>query len=109
MSRTLMFKKLVYDTQIGDGQKNIIFFGKNSENDESITELIEEQIVKWLFKNQSFKLLFCEDLFENYKTVQSFYEISQPFTIKNKKPGDIDLLLVDPNYPEKTIVLNVKE
>lgn len=108
MSRTLMFKKIVYDTQIGDGQKNINFFSENNENDESITELTEEQIVKWLFENQSFKLLFCEDLFENYKTVKSFYEISQPFTIKNKKPGDIDLLLVDSNYPEKTIVFECK-
>ncbi|RZJ36539.1 MAG: hypothetical protein EOO51_00020 [Flavobacterium sp.] len=108
MNRTLVFKKIIYDTQISNGTRELTFFAETDRNDESVAEMTEEQILSWLFQNQSFKLLFCEDLFENYKAVESFLGVSQPFTTKNKKPGDIDLLLVDPNYPEKTIVFECK-
>ena len=69
----------------------------------------EEQIVNWLLSEDSFRQILFEPLFENYKTIKSFTELTYPFTTKNKKPGDIDLLLVDPLYPEKAIVFECKK
>jgi len=103
-----MFKKIIYDTQISNGTNELKFFGPTNRNDASVTEMTEEQILIWLFQNESFKLLFCEDLFKDNKIVKTFQGITEPFTTKNKKPGDLDLILVDPNYPEKTIVFECK-
>ncbi|MEO4005055.1 hypothetical protein [Flavobacterium sp. CAU 1735] len=103
-----IFRKIIYDSQYINGTGEIKFFTGNDENDESVTEMTEDQIIKWLFANSSFRSIFYETLFEDYKTVKYFTEVTHPFTTKNKKPGDIDVLLVDPSHPEKTIVFECK-
>lgn len=104
----MLFRTIIYDTQYGNGSNILNFFSDSSQDDESVTEMNEDQIVKWLFKNSSFYNFFVEQFFENPKNVKTFFNLESPFTEKSKKPGDIDILLVDKDSPEKTIAFECK-
>jgi len=108
MKRQLIFKQVFYDTQSVGGKNAISFFTESDENDESVTSMSEDQAVKWLFQNESFRRLFIEAFFENSKNVRAYFGLTEPFTTKNKKPGDIDLLLVNSNRPDKSIAFECK-
>lgn len=79
-----------------------------NETQESITSTIETEIVKWLFGKDGFLDFFCEDFFIKPRNTKSFFTLSDPFTVKNEKPGDIDLLIVDPEEPHKSIAFECK-
>jgi len=102
------FKKIIYDTQYPDKNNQLHFFSETNQNDESLTLMTEGEIVEWLFKDSSFTQLFYEDFFLNPRNVNPYFGIKEPFTKQGKKPGDIDLLLVDPDFPEQTIVFECK-
>jgi len=52
--------------------------------------------------------MFLPDFFDNPNNVKSYFGLTEPFTQKNKKPGDIDLLLVDTDNPDKAIAFECK-
>ncbi|MFN0033190.1 MAG: hypothetical protein ACKVOR_13600 [Flavobacteriales bacterium] len=108
MRRLLAFKQIIYDTQSIAGQTSVDFFVESDKNDKSITVMTEDQAVKWLFETESFRQLFIESFFDGGKNVKYYFGVTVPFTTKNKKPGDIDLLLVDPNRPDKAIAFECK-
>lgn len=105
----MIFKKIVYDTQFPDEANNLNFFSESNQNDQSVTSMDENETIKWLFKNDSFFDYFAEEFFESTKNVKAFFNLTEPFTLKNKKPGDIDIMLVDTEYPERSIVFECKK
>lgn len=109
MRQLMIFKQMFSDTQFTGGRTDIPFFIESEQDEESVTSMTEDQAVKWLFHNSSFQQFFIKDFFENAKNVKTYFGLSEPFTIKNKKPGDIDLLLVDPDRPDKSIAFECKK
>jgi hypothetical protein len=79
-----------------------------NETQESITSINEAEVVKWLFGKNGFLDFFCEDFFSKPQNTKSFFTLTDPFTVKNEKPGDIDLLIVDPEEPHKSIAFECK-
>jgi len=108
MPRQLLFKQIHYDTKLLTGSETISFFNDSDLNEESVTSMTEDQAVKWLFQNPDFLLMFLPDFFENPNKVKSFFGLTEPFTQKNNKPGDIDLLLVDIENPDIAIAFECK-
>lgn len=108
MKRLLQFKQIYYDSQSIGGKTTVSFFNENDENDESVTSMSEDQAVKWLFQFKEFRHLFINEFFGNTDTIKTYYGLTEPFTTRNKKPGDIDLLLVNPNRPDKSIAFECK-
>jgi hypothetical protein len=109
MNRKMLFRTIIYDTQYGNDSNVLNFFSDSSQDDESVTVMNEDQIVKWLFTNSSFYDFFVEQLFENPKNIKAFFNLESPFTEKAKKPGDIDLILVDRNSPNQAIAFECKK
>ena len=108
MKRTMIFKQIFYDAQPIGVKTTVSFFAESAENNECITLMTEDQAVKWLFQNSFFRQLFIEAFFENPNKIKYYFGLTEPFTTKNVKPGDIDLLLVDTNRPDKSIAFECK-
>lgn len=52
----------------------------------------EPEFIQWLIKKDKIRMLWHE-LFPNKKSSLQFHtELKEPFTVKNNKPGDIDIL-----------------
>lgn len=108
MNRRMVFQQTYYDSQPFTGSTSISFFNETDENALSITSLSEDQAIKWLFNSFSFADRFKQDFFNQSANVKSFFGEKQPFVITGKKPGDIDLLLVDIERPDRAIVFECK-
>ena len=104
----MIFKQQYYDAQKLDSRTTYSFFTESDSNEESVTSMTEDIAVKWLFQNSSFGQFFIQSFFEKPSGVKSFFGLTEPFTISGKKPGDIDLLLVDPERPDKAIAFECK-
>ncbi len=104
----MVFQQLYYDSQPFTGSTSISFFNETEENGTSITSLTEDSAIKWLFNSFSFADKFKRHFFNQSSNVKSFFGEKQPFVITGKKPGDIDLLLVDVERPDKVIAFECK-
>ena len=104
----MVFKQIYYDVQPIGGKTKVSFFTEKKKNDVSVTSMSEDQAIKWLFQNESFRQFFIKDFFGNSNNIRSYFGLTEPFTTRNKKPGDIDLLLVNPNRPDKSIAFECK-
>jgi hypothetical protein len=108
MKRQMTFKQVFYDVQpIGD-KTTVSFFTETNKNDETVTLMSEDQAIKWLFQNKPFRQLFIGGFFGDTKNIKTYFGLTEPFTTKNKKPGDIDLLFVDPDQPDKSVAFECK-
>ena len=108
MNRTMIFRQTYYDCQPITGATEIPFFTETNENSERVTLMTEDQAIKWLFKSFSYGQTFAEGFFDNQTIVQAFFGIKEPFVVTGRKPGDIDLLLIDKNRPDKVIAFECK-
>jgi hypothetical protein len=96
-------------TEIQPGESFILFNEDPGMNDKSATERDEKRIVTWLFHQQQWaKQLILQEL---GVTLDSFIstEVTNPFTQPNKKPGDIDVLIFEPHYPNQAIAIECKK
>lgn len=109
-TKPFVFRTILYDSQQIKAREQHFFQDKGNKEEKSAKDLYSEgEIVKWLFENvSSFPQLFYEEL---KITGQYFMHFNQtvPFTEKNRKPGDIDMLLHSKQSPEQTIVIECKK
>ncbi len=109
MKRELIFKVIFFDTMKVGGKEVISFFNDTDEKDDETVRLMsEDQAIKWLFQINPFRQLFIKSFFKDFSNVRVFFGLQEPFTRKNNKPGDIDLLLVNSNRPDKSIAFECK-
>ncbi len=108
MERTLYFRQMFYDSQDIGAKNQCSFFSESDDNDESIRSVEERDAVKWLFQSLGFEQFFVEAFFTTPSLVRHFFEVKQPLTEPSQKPGDIDLLLVDPACPHQAIAFECK-
>jgi len=104
----MFFKYVCYDTSPLNESQTISFFTESDNKEQSVSSMSEGQAVQWLFKNTDFINVFLPDLFDNPYEVKCYFELKKPFTQNNVKPGDIDILLIDTENPEKSIALECK-
>jgi len=107
MKRQMIFRQLYYDRQLIDGA-TISFFTESNDQDASVTLMSEDQAIRWLFNNSPIKDIFIDGFFLEPSYVVPFFGLREPFTDVHKKPGDIDLLLVDERFPNSTIAFECK-
>jgi len=108
MESFLEFDQIYFDAQLLDGRTRMSFFTECVDNEESLSSLVEDQAIRWLFMNNIIKEIFVGKFFKNPKNIEIYFGLQEPFTIKNKIPGDIDILLVDTEFPEKPIAIECK-
>jgi hypothetical protein len=99
---------MILDSLPIDDRQVYTFFQETDENESSVTELTEDQALRWVIEHPQFRNTFCRRFLPEAKTVRSFYGLQHPFTSPNNKPGDIDLLLVDPGNPHLGISFECK-
>ncbi|MBO9204202.1 MULTISPECIES: hypothetical protein [Niastella] len=108
-SRIILFKTMLMDSQpIFSNQTTYSFFNDNDENETSVTLMSEGEALEWLFKNSIFRRFFLEQFFSNPDKQRIFLRVKEPLTRYNYKPGDIDLLIIDPNNPANAIAFECK-
>lgn len=108
MKRQMIFRQTYYDSQVLTGAETISFFTETEENSASVTSMTEDEAIKWLFNNYSFGQTFKEEFFDYSNRAQPFFCEKQPFVIAGKKPGDIDILLIDKERPDQAIAFECK-
>jgi hypothetical protein len=108
MNRQIIFKQMFYDSQPINGKTAVSFFTENTDNDLSVTSMTEDIALRWLFQIYLFKQFFLESFFKDISAVRPFFGLTDPFVIANKKPGDIDLLLINTNLPNRPIAFECK-
>lgn len=108
MKRPMIFRQTNYDSNALTGATQMLFFTETDENSESVTLMTEDQAVKWLFSSFSFGKTFIEEFFDSQNHINAFFGKKEPFVISGKKPGDIDILLIDKERPDKAIAFECK-
>lgn len=108
MKRRMIFRQSYYDSQVLTGPTEIPFFTENDADSDSVTSMTEDQAIKWLFNSFSFGQTFIESFFNSPTSVHTFFGKKEPFVSFGKKPGDIDILLVDKERPDRAIAFECK-
>ncbi len=104
----MIFETVKYDAQLVGDKSRISFFAESEDNSDSVTAITEEAIIKWLLEHRHFKEMFLSKFFKDISSVQTFYGLTDPFVTVGQKPGDIDLLLVNPKDLKVSIAFEVK-
>ena len=110
MLERLNIKSVVCDSVVLNGGINYLMFSDDDDREkEKVNSVAESALVKWIFTDpfRSIDYLFYKELGigEQYKP---FFDVGDPIIKDDSGPGDIDLLLVDPNRPNKAIAFQVK-
>ena len=110
MTRQLLFKTIMMDSApLAAGQSTYSFFTPSFENNPSVTAMVEGEALFWLLQNPQFRKGFFAEFFPQFpKAVRHFTGLVEPFTYHDKTPGDIDLLLVQPDLPHKAVAFEFK-
>jgi hypothetical protein len=106
--RTLLFHTIATDTINLTGATSYPIFADTSEGAPTIREKTEGQALKWLFCNPLFKNEFSQKFFPNATNVRHYLGLQAPFTKSGDKPGDIDVLLVNPEIPHQAVAFEAK-
>lgn len=72
------------------------FFTESITKEQSVTEISESEMVKWLFTAPQNRKFLLKEFVHHYWSVRTFVNVQHPLTNQNEKPGDIDLLLIHP-------------
>ncbi|HEU0055163.1 MAG TPA: hypothetical protein VFQ39_18380, partial [Longimicrobium sp.] len=100
----------MYDTQtIRPGASSIAIWseavGKDSH---AATELHEQQLVSFLLSRGDVRSMLLDEMGLSGETFVR-ESVVEPFVLdRNKKPGDIDILLCDPKRPQRAVAVEVK-
>ncbi len=75
----------------------------------SIREFTESEIIEFIYKEKFYHQLYKEIGLSDSQRITILREQKEPFILEqNSKPGDIDLILFDPQKPENAIAVEVK-
>jgi len=87
------------------------FFNESNKSDPSVTELTEQEIVKWIFDNYDIRNIIIEEIYGlSDKDLTIKLEVKEPLLNKDDQKiiGDIDVVIIPKNNPEKTIIIEFK-
>lgn len=107
MNQVLFFETLHVDRQRISGQTTN-FFTDESENSKSIRDYTEDEITDWLLDNEVRRKFFLEKLFSNPTEIKDLRRLKKPFTPDRGKPGDIDIVLYDPQRINQATAIECK-
>lgn len=75
----------------------------------SIRKFTESEIIDFIYKEKFYHQLYKEMGLSDSQRITILREQKEPFILKqNSKPGDLDLILFDPQKPENAIAVEVK-
>lgn len=112
MKRQLVFQVIKSHAKyLGQGLSHS-FFDESSKNEESVTTIHENEIVDWIFQDESRQDLIFRNLYHE-KASQIFYCFRvdcEPILTNEdrKKIGDIDMLICPRNYPNYATAVEFK-
>lgn len=109
MERTLLFETIIFDSALIDQRLTYKFFQENEENEQSITNLPEQQALRWIMNIAPFRKMFLGRFFPKPDEIKTYYDQTYPFTSPNKLPGDIDMIIADPHKPDQAIAFECKK
>lgn len=105
-----IFKTIVSHKVKVTGNK-VELFNESNTNDSSITDLNEQEIVKWLFDNYDIRNVIVEEIC-GLSTKDIFFKLEVTEPLLNKKEqqiiGDIDAVIIPKNNPEHTVIIEFK-
>lgn len=107
MNELLFFETLYVDRQRISGQTTN-FFTEESDNSKSIRDYTEDEITDWLLDNEVRRKFFLEKLFPNPTEIKDLRRLKKPFTPDRGKPGDIDIVLYDPQRINQATAIECK-
>ena len=111
MPKRLKFYSTMYDsvqlTSNSPGKYSL--FNDNNDTGYNETRKHEPEMVEWLTSKSFFRSLMCSVLrIPFYSTFNT--NIRKPIITKaHSKPGDIDILISDRNYPNRSIAIECKK
>ena len=111
MPKRLKFYSTMYDSvQLSNNSTGTYsLFNQNNDTGDNETKKHEPEMVEWLASKPFFRSLICSGL--QIPFYSNFYtNIKKPIITKgNNKPGDIDILIFDRNYPNRSIAIECKK
>lgn len=105
-----IFKSIVFHKVKINGARTELF-SESDRNDSSISELSEQEIVKWFFSRYEIRNLIIE-LISGLSSEEVIYEleVKEPLlTIEERQViGDIDAIIIPKTNPEKAVIIEFK-
>ena len=108
MERTIYWKTLMMDSVPVTDQLTYSFFEESAENKDTVAGLTEDKALHWLFAHPIFRVDFACEFFPDPGTVHAHFGLKEPFTQSQAFPGDIDLLLLQPEHPDRPVAFECK-
>ncbi len=94
--------------KIPAGYTSTFFCDSVSEGATSVTYEVEKAIVRWFFSKEFLRQTFLEEL-RLHIHCRIFFEVDKPIiTDRNKKPGDIDVLICEATAPDRAVAIECK-
>lgn len=112
MNIPIFFKALIrHELPLIHGQNLYTFLGDSDQNEDSVLELKEQEVVKWLISDQSALQLMIFDIIDRKYKYSIFPEVQAPIlnSTERKRIGDVDLLLVPENRNNLSIAIEFKK
>lgn len=109
MQIPVTMRSCAYDTRpMGQMSEIAFLLDEGDPAAPSATDWNEDTLVNWLFSKFQFWTLFCDEL-EMSEDSRWRAGVRSPFLENtNEKPGDIDVLLVDPAQPQSAVAMETK-
>ena len=109
MKIPVSMRQIIYSQQQLNPHGPTIFFADDASEDAPVaTEILEEALVTWLFADVRVRTVIAEELGLSEQVCWRT-SVTVPFVQdSNRKPGDIDLLLVDPGRPQTAVAVETK-
>lgn len=110
MKTYLVFKTIAFDGRTFLASGAMAYFQEDDNaNSQSVRDIIESRIVRWLFSQDVFRSLIVGELTNNNSHVVYGLSVTNPVIQNtNKKPGDVDILICSPEHPEQAIAIETK-
>lgn len=92
-------------------ENKVEFFNESVENESSVTELSEQQIVKWIFDKYELRDIIAEQICGlTAKEIDFKLEVKEPLLNKTEQKiiGDIDAVIIPKNNITKTVIIEFK-
>ncbi len=110
MRTHLVFHTVVFDTQTFLASGAMTYFQEDDKADsQSVRDVHETPIVRWLFSQDTFRSLIIGQLIKSDDSAEYELNVIDPI-IENthKKPGDVDILICSPQHPDQAIAVETK-
>jgi len=111
MNKDLRIFKTIISHKIRITGNKTELFNESDKSDPSVTKLTEQEIVKWIFDNHGIRDLIIEEIYSlSDKDLSIKLGVKEPLLNKDEQKiiGDIDVVIIPKNNPEKTIIIEFK-